>query len=148
MLDTVALILGVIVSCCAIVGYFRGGIHRLWNWRKKKPKEAEIVQGAGIVTKDRVIMFEPKRQPIHSETKGAFSLATYKELYDFASSAGGMGMTRQDAQKWTEDWLKHYSDKSFETFKEYYHYASSATGMGLIGTEARKWALDKLLKSE
>lgn len=124
-----------------------GGLHKPWNWIKKKPKEPEFVQSAGVITKEKVTMFEPKKQLTHPETHGTFKLATYKELYDFAWSASGMGLSRQDAQKWTEDWLKYYSHKNLETFKEYYHYAFSASGLGLSRTEAQKWALDKLLES-
>ena len=139
-LDTVSVILGALASLLIIIGYLSGGMHKLRNLMKGKPRE-ETPQRAKS---------EPMRENILSEAGGTprtFKLATYKELYDFAFSTRGMGLTGPDARKWTEDWLKNYFDRDFETFKEYYRFASSVNGMGLIGSEARKWAPDKLLES-
>lgn len=59
-LEYAALIAGLIASVLAIIGWFAGVFRSLWS--KIHKKEVTPEQGAAVITKDSVIMFQPKPQ--------------------------------------------------------------------------------------
>jgi hypothetical protein len=74
-----------------------------------------------------------------SSAPNQVSLASFKDLYDFAYSPTGMNLSRSEAQTWAENWLKSPTG-DFDRFREAYGFAYSPAGMNLSRTEAQEWA--------
>lgn len=71
----------------------------IWGFRQRIEKAVKTVGQKELETR------EIERSDSGSTPK-QFELATYQELYDFASSVmNGMGMSRPDARKWALDKL-------------------------------------------
>lgn len=89
----------------------------------------------------------PSSEPIETDAKpekeSKFELASYKEIYDFAYSAGGMNQTSSAAKDFAELWVSKCASESFESFKEAYKFAYSAGGMNMTSSDAKVWAIGK-----
>lgn len=78
----------------------------------------------------RPLMNTTKQEPTKS------SLATIKEISEFATSYSGMFLSASEAKEFVEWWVEHCADKDFDDFKEVYQYASSYSGIFSSNTEA------------
>ena len=72
----------------------------------------------------------------------------YKRIFDFASSSGGLRLSKSSAKLFTENWMKENSDCDFNRYIRIFNYAIAPSGMNLNLTAAIKFALIEVKKQK
>lgn len=98
MLETVALVLGIIVSLCAIVGYLSGGLHKLWNLMRKPP-----TQGVGLIAKDHSVEFDPKQATVEEPR---IQSVPYGKAYRTTPYAEGASIRPEEVKTIARVWVQ------------------------------------------